>query len=790
MQAQRSFIAELMHRRVPQILGLYVAGVWMSIEIGDWVAEQFSLGPGLTAYLFVILGMMLPSVALLAWNHGAPGKDQWRQTERVFLPLNLVIAVGVAVLIAQAPEPPAPSLAEAPSAADEAAEREPAVPAASTQRLIAFFWRTELPDDLAWIGYALPYVISEDIDRSSPAFSTQTPFSSEATRAVISRSGYPDAMGEPIAVQIRVARDRQLGYFLRGRITGSEGGGDELTFTYALHAADTGRPVIEGSQVASADRLFDVADAIAADVRAFLAAQLGDNGPVVTDLPVAESLTGSLDALRAYTAGLMEHAFAKDFGAAAASIDAAIEADPKFAEALAFRSILSYLQGDTVAARKTIAEALRYADYKLSSESKYHLQMNDAFMRGEIEQAREIAVTWSEAEPLSEQAFMNVAEATVLMNGDLDEALAALRRVRELNPFAIDTWLGEAKIHRLRQDLDAATRALTSYIEARPDSVDAHVQLARVQMAENDYDAALETFGKARILDPNSLEPAIGQVQVQQRLGNFARAVDTIEQLKSRAESPMERIRVLQLEIDLAFLRGRYSQGIAALEEMDQIAQASMPVLLRQVQVRLPAIVSRAYRGDDPDAIIAELEAVRDELQPPWNDLVSYFQMQVYDATGQRQKYVEMLPDMERFFAAQPNPGMRPLMLSARAEAAIIRGETDEAATQVKQALDLLRSSFLQLEVTEDSFEIEAALYDQLRRAGEPERAIDGLQQIVSAYPSLGLAHLRLAQAQFSTGNVAAARASLDTVATLWSEADEGFVYLSEVDELRDRLTT
>ena len=56
MTSERGFFAGLLNRRVPQILGLYIGGVWLCIEIGQWLAEEFAVPARLPAYLFVLGG--------------------------------------------------------------------------------------------------------------------------------------------------------------------------------------------------------------------------------------------------------------------------------------------------------------------------------------------------------------------------------------------------------------------------------------------------------------------------------------------------------------------------------------------------------------------------------------------------------------------------------------------------------------------------------------------------------------------------------------------------------------
>jgi hypothetical protein len=100
MTEQQTFIKQLMRRRVPQIVGTYIAGLWLVVEIGGWVTEQLGLPSAYAFYLFIALVTLLPSVMLLAWRHGAPGPDLWGRTETLVVPINVLMAVGAVVLVA------------------------------------------------------------------------------------------------------------------------------------------------------------------------------------------------------------------------------------------------------------------------------------------------------------------------------------------------------------------------------------------------------------------------------------------------------------------------------------------------------------------------------------------------------------------------------------------------------------------------------------------------------------------------------------------------------------------
>ncbi len=91
---KKSFIKILLERRIPQIMASYlVAGTSLILFI-EYLVEKYqfpSYYP--TLALFALIGI-LPSVIILSYFHGAPGKDEWTNIEKVGIPINVLFIAG------------------------------------------------------------------------------------------------------------------------------------------------------------------------------------------------------------------------------------------------------------------------------------------------------------------------------------------------------------------------------------------------------------------------------------------------------------------------------------------------------------------------------------------------------------------------------------------------------------------------------------------------------------------------------------------------------------------------
>jgi hypothetical protein len=90
-----SFIKTLLERRIPQILGSYfVAGTSLILFI-EYLIDKYQFPSHYaTLALFALIGI-LPSVMILSYFHGTPGKDEWTKVEKVGIPINVLFIAGI-----------------------------------------------------------------------------------------------------------------------------------------------------------------------------------------------------------------------------------------------------------------------------------------------------------------------------------------------------------------------------------------------------------------------------------------------------------------------------------------------------------------------------------------------------------------------------------------------------------------------------------------------------------------------------------------------------------------------
>ena len=75
---------------MPHIIGSYfIAGTSLILFV-DWLVNRYTLPEYYTTMALFGIIAILPSVVILAYFQGAPGKDEWHKIEIIGIPVNII----------------------------------------------------------------------------------------------------------------------------------------------------------------------------------------------------------------------------------------------------------------------------------------------------------------------------------------------------------------------------------------------------------------------------------------------------------------------------------------------------------------------------------------------------------------------------------------------------------------------------------------------------------------------------------------------------------------------------
>lgn len=777
MSADDSVLHKLMHRRVPQIVGMYIAASWLVIELGDWITERSTLPANLTSYVFVAMLVMLPGVILFAWNHGAPGKDRWTRTERVVIPLNAAIAAGL--LYFAGPSLLVEAATETVQVTDETgAVREFEVARQGYHReLVAFFWENESGNpDLDWLAYGLPFMLSHDMNRVSPVITVETPLDSTSIKNELRDRGYESLRDEPPALRMQIVRDRRSAAFVTGRF---DTDGDTLIITATLTDAETGDEI--GTHTVSADDWLAGADDVSEALLDYLDISPSENR---SDDPIAQHLSDSLDALRHYTTGLVAIGLNNDFAQGIAELSSALDEDPNFAEASGELSVSYYLAGDIEAARAAAAAGLRNS-YRLSETSRFVLRANRYVFDGDYERALRVLDMWTQVQPNSTRAFEQQARLARLQGGEdgLAKARAAYDRLLELDPMAVSVYRQMSGLEQQRGDYEAAANYLRLYLESRPESADAHQQLAAVYQAAGDLEKAKASLEDAAVLadDPRPSELALARIEAAQ--GDYDAAEQRLAAQLSDALNPQQRVEVLSAQTEIALVRGQIDRALGLHAEIVELSRSFMPPMVRLMNLENQRSSLLVLLGRYDEAL-AHVDVIKAQVQAPFDSFLNFSYTEIYAQTGDREAFRERAAQSRESMAQYPEV-LKSFIATETAQIAIWDGEFETAVNEIDRAKAMLDTSLLTLLVGNlSTSSVYVAIAELYLEAGAPDKAREVLERTLKVFPSYPLAKLTLAKVLVGEGDTAGARPLLESALEVWSAADDDYVHRQEAEKL------
>ncbi|MGI9261193.1 MAG: tetratricopeptide repeat protein, partial [Woeseiaceae bacterium] len=746
MTAERTFTENLTHRRVPQLVGMYIAATWLVIELGDWMTERFNLPPNLTSYVFIAMLVMLPAVILFAWNHGAPGKDRWTSSERVFIPANALAAV--VVLYFLSPSLVVEAATETVQLEDETGTvQEFVVPRQGFHKeVVGFFWENDNDDpETDWLAYGLPLMLAHDLNRVSPVMTVSTPVDSRGLQYRMRNRGYDDFLNLPQGLMVDIARDRRSAAIIQGSFSDT---GETKALQVMLIDVESGESIAEHSF--SGSDWFTAIDDVSAAVLEYLDVQVSDNQ---SDDPVSSHLTDSIDAVQHYVNGVVAVSAANDYATAIAEYQAATALDPEFAEATGRLSRTFYLSGDVDSAQAKVAEALRNS-YRLSEASKFKLKANRYLFAGDYDRGERALELWTQVQPNSTEALEELARINRVSGTPegLQKASIAYDRLLALNPNDLDVYRQKAGVESQRGNYEAAIGYLRNIVDIEPDNARVLNQLADIYQAQGDLDAAQATLEDAALLSDDPLQPELGLARLEARRGLYENAESRLAGFLSDELGPQQRLSVLSAKTEIAMVRGHIERAMDLHAESSDIAKGVMPPVMHLVSIENQRSVLFSLLAKTEEAVEVA-DSVVAQLQPPMTSYLNITYTSIYAAVDDRENFREWAAKNQAIRDQLPDI-FAPMLAMETARVLIWDNDIEGAVAELDVASAALGQSFIrQFRSNLTGSWTVVGLAELYLQAGEAEKVLELLQPVLTEFPSNAYAKLIAGKAELARGN-------------------------------------
>jgi tetratricopeptide (TPR) repeat protein len=765
------FGRELLKRRVPQIVGAYLAGGWILLEFTDWAVNRYVLSAHVTDFVVASWLLLLPAVAILAWNHGSPGRDRWSRADTIGVGLNLVLAAFI--LLSQFRGQNLGAATSTVVAQDEEGKqvvRQVPLPE-SRHRIALFSFTNESGDpELDWLQYALPKAIQIDL--------AQDPFVVALADIWYEKQGgtadHPLAL--PLARRKEIAGQVGAEAFVTGTFELVAG---NVELRLSLIDTERGRPVAE--RIVSSPSPLRLVDAASIQLRRDLEVPTG-HLDATPDLPVEEMLTSEPGALQPFFTGTFYRAI--DAEKSRSALERAVDSDSTFARAHAILGEMRFGGNDLEGALKAFESAIRH-EYRLDEATRFALKTMYFYAGQQPERALSVARLRTELYPHDPEAHAMLARL-LRVQGDAEGAIGAYDRTIELDPTNRRALLDQGELLQEEGFFERAEQAYRSLQSLDPTDAVPHLRLANLALLRGRFTDARAEYERARILDPSRILAALGLASVATVTGEFDEAERHLAEAESESDSDAELLQVLEMKHRYLDVRGRPAEAAGYAREAAAIRGRSGG-RLEELQSLGQVAVLRARAGDEHGAARL-LDTLRAELQPPLDGLVDLFTAQVHREAGDAGGLEAGIEGLETLIASFGLGGSAWLGKMLEGEVLRLSGDCEAALPLYREAEAGMQETLLFHTIREIGTDPATAAAGCLRESGQADAARDRLKESLVRVPAEPTVLLELARIEAAGGRPEAAGEALDAALRAWSEAEPGYRPAAEARELQERL--
>ncbi|MCP4546287.1 MAG: tetratricopeptide repeat protein [bacterium] len=757
-----SLIEKLRERRVPQIVGGYIAGGWAIVQFLEFLEGRMTISPHLTNLIGLAFILLLPTIASIAWLHGRPGKDSWGRVSKIVLPLNLVLVTLLLMFLFKGHDLGA--VVQTIEVANEhGAVSERLIPKSEFRRHVLLFYpenNGSTEDD--WARETFSVLLATDLSQDV-FIDVQMPGSMPNT---FRDAGYADGHCLNRSHQRKIARDTHTPLFATSSIVHQT---DLWSITIELHESESGRT--RATCTLEATDLYKLVDKASLQLRRDLdipSGHLNDN----VDMPVAELTSSNIEAVKCFVQGFVLLTHHNDWAGAGPFIEKAIEMDPEYAMAQFFAFAIYQTLDQPAKISVAINAAMKHL-YKIPERSRFLIKAQYYFVeKQDSEKGMAILQMWSDIYPNDVNAYKQQAMYYYL-HQDLPNAIRANEKILAIDPTQVQVMTELANIHRILKQNEEAERYLQLYIDRFPTRTDGYRDLAHFYSDIGRLADARASLEKAQLHDPADPSLALSLIDLDIKTGRFNESLRVIESLLPGANTARERAQIMARQINLALLMGQTEYLIEMLALFyDTRAEFQNPLQLDLIYALMMPAVSMLGKSE---LALQMLDEIDSRILPPYDKLTGISRGWALADLGRTDEAEVTIAEALEVIDQFKFETMRPTVELASGMTAEVAGNLDGAVEHYRTA-------------QETTVQYEPYLPVRLARALRLQDKLTEAHEVLTAALILWPAHpetnLEMAFVLKDQGDIEQARTHLQTAQAAWVDADADFAPAQRAREL------
>ncbi|MCB9068292.1 MAG: tetratricopeptide repeat protein [Calditrichae bacterium] len=751
-----SVIKEMVHRRVPQIFGLYLGGSWAAIQYVDWLVNRYGLSSYLTDIAQVTLVSLIPTVLLLAYFHGAPNRQKWGRLEKIGIPVNALITAGLLFFLFSGKSLDAAS--QTVTIEDEYGKQmKRSIPTENARRRLALFAfdNQSKNNDLDWLQHGISFALFYDLSQNM----FLDLWSSEWLQDRVEAAGFSNGVNIPFALKQKIARDMHLDFVITGNY---QSDGENLQLDSEIYQTKLGKKIAGASF--RGDNYVDLIDSVAIFIKNNV--DLPEQSRInAVDLPLSEILTSNADAFENYAKGRFANNFRKDYATAQQLFEKAVADDPTFASALWDLSGVYLNNGQEVQGKTVLEKAMKH-HYKLPERNQFYLKSFYYFVNQEIDKQFALLKMWTELYPQDVNAHLNYGSALNQRN-NFDGAIKQWQIAADLDPEKQYILHNIGFIQFKKGDFESALASYRRYAEAYPNEYRSFYKLGDMYEDLGDFAAAKSNFEKALLLEPGGVAAKIALARVSLNTGNPVIAGEMYADALASCTSLIDSTNVLDGIMRFYQYKGQVRKALDIHKKRLALLKRSTNPLSFNIEYQILGI-EPFVEAQDFDGATKILANTKNELPESLKKLVAFGELRVFLRQKDIPRAEAALVDVIAGIDLYKREELRHFVQYARGIIAEAKGKPDSALAAFQSRIEMEPWREIHVSTNLDI----VRCYRKLGKFVDANQLVKKLLKIAPHSPGLQMEMGHLAAAR---GDNSLAITHFERALEIWADAEPDF---------------
>jgi tetratricopeptide (TPR) repeat protein len=601
---QKSFFTNLWERRFFQFFATYVAASWGAIQFLEWGVKRYSIPSAWVDKLVVFLLVMLPLVLCVIYFHGKPGADRWLKFEKVFYPINVVVALMMSMFLVNSS---AGSITEEVTVTDVEGQtivRE--VPKQEFNKRVVVFPTEGASEESEWVGVGLSELLNNKLEQDMRIMISSAMSISDSYEDY----GYKPFEDIPFATKMNISVDNYSDFFVDSKFISGTNDKVEVKVFETITGEEIAQEIVEGSDI------YSLTENISEIVNAEIKLSEVEGKELYIDLPAINLITDDTSALRIFIESrILLSKEPSKINEVKELLNKSVEKDPKCAECWAGISMMQLMSGKDQTNEMT--NALKYAE-SLPERQQLNIKFLNYLTKNDSDKAMKLSMMWRKLYPHDTKPVQNLIRIYSSLLRIEDAKKVAKEAIEDGHKGSI--YLTYANFLIQTKDWEQAEVYLKKYKETYPKQFEATSLLVDTYAGKGQMDKALDAIDELIIMKPAEKSYLLKKAELYSRQNKFDEAIKILKEALRDSDTVSDSLANYSGQIQVFSRSMRYEEFGKCRRDLKDLFLANYPAI-QYLQTEY-STVGYYKIINEPDSITFHIKDIASKVAPSRRPLV------------------------------------------------------------------------------------------------------------------------------------------------------------------------